>query len=78
MNLFEKLKVALAGATECERRQLRPTKVGYEYTFPDCPVCGNWLNNDCKYKELCFVMLDSEGFRVGTPSEYEGRRLLHE
>ena len=68
---FESLISSLQEAVEYSRKERELHTVKYETTFPDCPTCGNMTNGDCIYKDLCFVMLDNDGIRVGIPSEHK-------
>lgn len=77
MGFFEKLKSALKEVISYERGELALDAETFEYTFPDCPSCGNWIGGDCCHKNLCFTMLDSDGYRVGTPTEHK-ERVVHE
>ena len=42
-----------------------------EFTFDDCPSCGNMKDGECEYMYECTVKLSSDGeCRVGTPSKW--------
>lgn len=74
---FESLISSLQEAVEYSRKERELHTVEYETTFPDCPTCMNMTNGDCIYKDLCFVMLDNDGIRVGIPSEHkEGQPIM--
>ena len=44
---------------------------GIEFTYDDCPTCGN-KNPDggCRYSNICTVNVVEDGVRIGTPSHW--------